>query len=88
MAGHRWEKLGTMASSRWKKLTCSNGQVGSADPMVWPAPLWALWLTARAQVLPNGTMFKCPGAGFKLASKDVQTYFSKDFDAQKIFLDF
>ena len=54
MAGHRWEELGTTASSRWQKLEVSRWKVGSADPGVRPATLWALWLAARAQVLPNG----------------------------------
>ena len=54
MDGHRWKELGTTASSHWRKLTASHWKVASADPGVRPAPLWALWLTARAQVLPNG----------------------------------
>jgi len=57
MAGHYWEELGTMASSHWQKLPASNGQVGSPDPRVRPAPLWADWLIARAQGLSNGYKF-------------------------------
>ena len=89
MAGHRWEELGTTASSRWRKLTESHCQVGSADPGVPPAPLWALWLTALARCPPTVVNFEHLGARPNFASKYFQKYFSsKDFNAQKIFLDF
>ena len=48
---------GTTATSRWKKMAGSRYQVGPADPRVRPAPLWAHWLTARDQGLPNGYKF-------------------------------
>ena len=54
MAGHRWEELGTTASSHWRKLAMSRWMVGSADTVVQLAQPWAHWLTARAQVLTNG----------------------------------
>ena len=84
MAGHRWEELGTTASSHWRKLTASHFQVESADLGVLPAPLWAHWLTARAQVLPNGNKLWTLGCRAKLCLER----FSKDFNAQKIFLFF
>ena len=84
MAGHHWEELGTTTSSHWRKLTESRCQVGSADPGVRPAPLWAHWLTARAQVLPNGNKLWTLWCRAKLCLER----FSKDFNAQKIFLFF
>ena len=89
MAGHRWEELGTTASNRWIRLTASRWKVGSADTVVRPALLWALWLTARAQVLSNGNKLWTLGCQAKLCLERFSNkYFSKDFNAQKIFLDF
>ena len=80
MAGHHWEELGTTASSRWQKLEVDRCQVGSADPGVRPAPLWALWLTARAQVLPNGNKLWTLGCQAKLClERFSKVFFFKGF---------
>ena len=57
MAGHNVLELSTTATSCWKKVAGSRCQVGLADPRVRLATLWAHWLTARAQGLPNGYKF-------------------------------
>ena len=59
--------------------------MGSADHRVRPAPLWAHWLTPRAQGLPTAINFEILGARSNFASKDVRIYFSKDFNARKYF---
>ena len=88
MAGHRWEELGTTASSRWKKLAKDRCQVGSADPGVWPAPLWAHWPTARAHGFPNSYKFWNFGCPAKLCFERCSKLFFKEFSCSEIILDF
>ena len=88
MAGHRWERPGSTASDRWKKLGPLAVGRGPADPRVRPNPRWAPLLTARAH---------CPSNGHKLfrlwcrpnfASKRCSNLFFKGFSCWEIFLVF
>ena len=88
MAGHHWERPGSTASDRWKKLGPLAVGRGPADPRVRPNPRWAPLLTARAH---------CPSNGHKLfrlwcrpnfASKRCSNLFFKGFSCLEIFLDF
>ena len=54
MAGHHWEKLGTTASDRWKRLGPLAIGKGPADPRVRLNPRWATLLKARAHCPSNG----------------------------------
>ena len=88
MAGHHWEKLGTTASDRWKRLGPLAVGRGAADPRVRPNPRWATLLIVRAHCPSNGQKLLELWASQTLLRKDVQIYFSKDFYARKIFLVF
>ena len=88
MAGYCWERPGSMASDRWKKLGPLAVGRGPAEPRVPPNPRWVPLLTAKAH---------CPSNGHKLfklwcrpnfASKRCSNLFSKGFSCSKIFLDF
>ena len=43
MAGYHWERPGSTASDRWKKLGPLAVGRGAADPRVRPNPRWACW---------------------------------------------
>ena len=85
MAGHRWEKPDTTASDRWKKLGPLVVGRGPADPRVRPNPRWPTLQIARAHCFSNSHMHFELWCRPNFASKDVQNYFSKYFDAQKYF---
>jgi len=78
MAGHHWEKLGTTASDRWKRLGPLVVGTGPADPRVRSNPRWPTALLTVICILSFG-------AGQTFLRKDVQIYFSKDFNARKYF---
>ena len=80
MAGHVGGASSTTSRSYWQRLTGSNGQVGSPDTPVGPLA------HSQGPGAPQQLyFFECLGAGSKLSPKDVQKYFSKNFDAQNIF---
>jgi len=87
MARHNGRRQATTARSRWQKLTVANGQVGSGDPTGRSTPLWAHWLRARVQVLPNDSFFNALVPSSNLLRKMFKFIFL-GFSCSEIFLDF
>ena len=88
MAGHRWEKPGTTASDRWKRLGPLSVGRGPADPRVWPNLRWATLLTARAHCPSNGQKLLKLWCRPNFASKRCSNLFFKGISCSEIFLDF
>ena len=88
LAGHRWEKPGTTASDRWKKLWPLAVGRGPADPRVRPNHRWATLLTARAHCPSNGQKLLKLWCRPNFASKRCSNLFFKGFSCSEIFLDF
>ena len=78
MAGHRWRRQASTASDRWRKVGPLAVGKGPADPRVRPNPRWPTALLTVICILSFG-------AGQTFLRKDVQIYFSKDFNARKYF---
>ena len=88
MAGHRWERPGSTASDRWKRLGPLAVGRGPADPRVRPNPRWATLLTARAHCPSNGQKLLKLWCRPNFASKRCSNLFFKGFSCSEIFLDF
>ena len=80
MAGHRWRRHASTDSDRWRRVGPLAVGRGSADPRVRPNPRWPTLLTARAHYLSNGHKHFELWCLPNIASKDVQNYFSKNFN--------
>ena len=88
MAGHRWEKPGTTASDRWKRLGPLAVGRGPADARVRPNHRWATLLIARAHCPSNGQKLLKLCCRPNFASKRCSNLFFKGFSCSEIFLDF
>ena len=88
LAGHHWEKPGTTASDRWKKLWPLAVGRGPADPRVWPNHRWATLLTARAHCPSNSKKLFELWCRPNFASKRCSNLFFKGLSCSEIFLDF
>ena len=88
MAGHCWEKPGTTASDRWKRLGPLAVGRGPTDPRVRPNPRWATLLTARAHCPSNGQKLLKLWCRPNFASKRCSNLFFKGLSCSEIFLDF
>ena len=71
MAGHRWERPGSTASDRWKRLGPLAVGRGPADPRVRPNPRWPpCWQPGPTALLTVKKILNF-GAGQTLLRKDV-----------------
>ena len=88
MAGHRWERPGSTASDRWKRLGPLAVGRGPADLWVRPNPRWATLLTGKAHCPSNGQKLLKLWCRPNFASKRCSNLFFKGFSSSEIFLDF